>query len=487
MPSPTIYDLDETGTINRISNEVHDLNTNNLPIRAISANYGPFFTNTLTVKKVVGGISTLLTKNIDYLVVDLLQEATQRIGKEIAQVILIINTAVVKVKIDYNILGGSYQNDASAIAEMYEEVISNNQAVDWTEILNKPAIYNPSTHNHLVEDIFGFEPITAALNCTTDTILATTTPSFQAIIKWLREITPFTPSIASIVYDERDVIATITSSTISGSVSELNYCEWEVDGVIDTVTKGYIKVMPIVKDRVYNVTVKHVNILGMSSPKSTPRSVFLSQVEIVTVIGEQGPAGPIGPIGPIGATGPAGPIGPAGPAGTGDGTGIPGPTGPAGPIGPTGATGPIGPIGPTGATGPIGPIGPTGATGSQGPNGATGATGLTGPTGPAGATGAQGPAGTAASLLVEAYGIGSWGIISIAANPGGTTVASPGDTVTASTYGTGSVNLTNFRYISSFLPGPGGELNGSWKLHGGCNGWSQINDDLFYIMAQRIA
>jgi hypothetical protein len=63
------------------------------------------------------------------------------------------------------------------------------------------------------------------------------------------------------------------------------------------------------------------------------------------------------PTGLVGPTGPAGDVGPKG------ATGNQGPTGPSGPAGSPGGQGPIGPTGPAGSPGGQGPVGPTGPKG----------------------------------------------------------------------------------------------------------------------------
>lgn len=151
-----VLDLDITGTnlSNKIVDEPHSLS--NKPIRSISPNYGPFFAESLIVKD--GGV--ILNRGSDYQIVELHQEATLKYGKEISSVILIINQNVSSnVTITYQALGGHYTYSDAAIASMYQAVINDNRPVNWTNIFNKPTEFNPTIHRHLLEDIYGFEPI----------------------------------------------------------------------------------------------------------------------------------------------------------------------------------------------------------------------------------------------------------------------------------------------------------------------------------------
>jgi len=149
-------DLDITGKNinNKIVDEPHELS--NRPTRSIAPNLGPFFAEHLIVKD---GVKEL-KRGVDYQIVELHQEATLKYGKEIASVILIINKDVSSnVTITYQALGGHYCYDDTAIANMYESVINDNRPVDWTNVFNKPTEFSPTIHRHLLDDVFGFEPI----------------------------------------------------------------------------------------------------------------------------------------------------------------------------------------------------------------------------------------------------------------------------------------------------------------------------------------
>jgi hypothetical protein len=154
------YELDPTGLnpSNRIIDEPYTLS--NRAIRAISVNYGPFFKESLILKDG----SRTLTYGVDYVAVELHQEATLKYGKEICSVILIINPNVSSTgTVTYQTLGGSYLNDAHAIANLYESVINDSRPVPWENVYNKPTTYPPTLHRHLLEDVYGFESVVDAL------------------------------------------------------------------------------------------------------------------------------------------------------------------------------------------------------------------------------------------------------------------------------------------------------------------------------------
>lgn len=160
MPTPPIIslDLDITGINpdNFIDSEPHTLS--NRPSRSIAPIYGPFFAASVQVRDG----ATLLQRGVHYQCVELHQEATLLYGKEICSIILIIDQNVsTNVEIAYQALGGHYTYSGSneSLVNMYNSVINDNRPVDWMNVLNKPSEFNPTIHRHLLDDVYGFEPI----------------------------------------------------------------------------------------------------------------------------------------------------------------------------------------------------------------------------------------------------------------------------------------------------------------------------------------
>lgn len=182
MPNPLIrYELDITGVNpdNLVLNEPHTLSNNN--IRAIVPTYGPFYSNSLQLYDVDNNIT--LVRGVHYQTSELLQEATLQYGKEISSVILIIDLNVSNnINISYQVLGGHFTNDSTAIGRLYELILTDNRNVRWEDILNKPIEYPPTLHNHLLEDLYGFEPLVAAIERLRNAILLTDVPVFEALL-----------------------------------------------------------------------------------------------------------------------------------------------------------------------------------------------------------------------------------------------------------------------------------------------------------------
>lgn len=186
MTNPIIrYALDPTGANvdNLVVGEIKTLSTT--PIRAVAPAYGPFFTSSLRVFD--QGDGRLLVKGVDYEVVDLLQSATLKFGLEIAQVFLITSASVgSSVRFNYQVLGGMYQNNSEGLANLYDAIMSDNRPVNWANVLNKPAEYTPALHRHLLEDIYGFEPVVVELERIRNALVLSNVPAFESLIEWVQ-------------------------------------------------------------------------------------------------------------------------------------------------------------------------------------------------------------------------------------------------------------------------------------------------------------
>ena len=153
-----LLDLDVTGVnpANRIIDEPHTLS--NTRVRSLVPMYGPVFAESVIVKDG----ARVLVRGSDYQIVELHSEATLLYSKEIASVILILDTNVSQiVSISYQALGGRYLYNATdqAIGNLYQTVMNDNRPIEWKNVFNKPTEFNPTVHRHLIDDIYGFEPV----------------------------------------------------------------------------------------------------------------------------------------------------------------------------------------------------------------------------------------------------------------------------------------------------------------------------------------
>lgn len=157
MPTliPTRYQLDLTGRDidNLIQGEEHTPPMK--VVRSITPTYGPYFSESMRVYDIV--TNTLLTKNVDFLCVDVFGLPTAQTGKEVCSILLLVNKNITGVRIDYQTLGGPYEKDYSAIRLLIENLTNDTRQVSWPNIINKPSGFNTNMHLHKLGDVIGFE------------------------------------------------------------------------------------------------------------------------------------------------------------------------------------------------------------------------------------------------------------------------------------------------------------------------------------------
>lgn len=234
---------DRTGTNpnNKIPNEPYTLS--NKQVRSIAPTNGPFFANGLVI---MDGARALV-RGTDYQLVELHQEATLLTGKEIYSVILVINKDISSTgTITYQALGGHYQYNDAPIANLFQTVLNDNRPVDWTNIFNKPTEFNPSIHRHLLDDVYGFEPIVDYLERIKRAITLGQSSIVLEIVNSLiskfqcKELPLALPSSKLIQYDA--LLYFLSRRKILNDIwVDKKYCKWVKgqNGIIEVDTSGY--------------------------------------------------------------------------------------------------------------------------------------------------------------------------------------------------------------------------------------------------------
>lgn len=183
------YELDPTGTNpdNLVVREPHSLipKSNIQDVRVLCPLYGPFYAESIVILDAANGRA--LDPATDYKITDLLSNPTLEFAKEIGQFIVITNGTVSnEVEVSYQVLGGNYQNDASAVQNVFETFLNDTRPVDWSNISGKPSTYPPSLHLHLLQDIINFGPLVVAIDSLRQAKLLNNTPMFEALIDWIK-------------------------------------------------------------------------------------------------------------------------------------------------------------------------------------------------------------------------------------------------------------------------------------------------------------
>ncbi len=234
------FPLDPTGTNpnNLVINEAHALNTG-VQVRAAIPMYGPFYAAGVVVTD--AATNKPLAAN-QYSMVDLLQDATMLYGQAIYCTILITDTTVSNnITITYQVLGGEYQFSDQALQQIYSTLITDNRTIDWASVLNKPTLYPPSLHEHLLADVYGFESVVAAIERVRNAIVTSDIPTLQALIDWANKewgpLSGMTLLTAADVAAGLPVFKIVTYDLIQGTLAALQAGATANDAAIAALQK----------------------------------------------------------------------------------------------------------------------------------------------------------------------------------------------------------------------------------------------------------
>lgn len=151
------YPFDPTGqsTTNLVVGELHHLDAEfdlNMP-RIIFPRLGAFYNDSLEIT--YNGRRLVL--NEDYLLTFFWQHATYMSGLPVSVAFQITNTKIKNgdITINYQVVGGEYQDRSEALSELLENFPQNTRNVFWDEVLEKPEAFIPTRHLHHINDVFG--------------------------------------------------------------------------------------------------------------------------------------------------------------------------------------------------------------------------------------------------------------------------------------------------------------------------------------------
>ena len=225
-----IYPLDRTASspTNYIVGEVHDVPVADTKI--IVPTYSPFFTNNLRIYDHISNVE--LVKDVDFKLGELHADATLHLGHEVYQLIILTNDSInAQIRINYQTVGGQYSYPVPAIKQLYEQVISRNDPVDWNRVVNKPTQYPPSLHTHWLSDIYGFQAVVDALERVRNAIVISDVPTIQALIEWVDQKMEMYPSTRFMAIPETYRVRgneVLTSTLASKDLHDHDVYNWEI-------------------------------------------------------------------------------------------------------------------------------------------------------------------------------------------------------------------------------------------------------------------
>lgn len=182
-----VYPLDLTGerASNRIE-ENHTLGANQY--RAFALKNGPFYTKDLAIRERNSG--RLLKRGNDYECVFFYEDLSALTpGMEICGVIVVHNNAVSEdIVVTANIAGGPFTHSAQVIHDAIEALEINNKNTYWSNVIDKPDLFQPTPHFHDFADIYGMEFLIDVLGHIRDTLLIGNNAQFEQVRARLDEL-----------------------------------------------------------------------------------------------------------------------------------------------------------------------------------------------------------------------------------------------------------------------------------------------------------
>jgi hypothetical protein len=164
------YPLDLTGTSpeNKVIGEPHTLQPG--INRSAVPRYGAFYTESLVVRD--ADTTEILTVNDQYIPIMYHEEASERSGKEVCGGVIVTDGTVSEnIIIDYQLVGGDFQNITQIILDLIDNLNLDEREVMWGDLLGRPNAFPPSHHLHDLGDVFGFEYLVDAINNLREAVL----------------------------------------------------------------------------------------------------------------------------------------------------------------------------------------------------------------------------------------------------------------------------------------------------------------------------
>jgi mannitol/fructose-specific phosphotransferase system IIA component len=183
-PVPNASSADYTGTAptNKRVNEIHTLGSQ--LVRSVVPEHSPFFEQSLVVRRT--DTNAVLNPGTDYKCVDLLSLASAMTGGLLVfRTILILNSQVSSVAIDYQELGGRWSKNFDTAQALLDNLNRDNRPPHWENMLNRPVDYTPTAHMTSAQNLVGLEYLVEAINEVKTAILMGDAVGHQAIYAYL--------------------------------------------------------------------------------------------------------------------------------------------------------------------------------------------------------------------------------------------------------------------------------------------------------------
>lgn len=181
--------------------------------RLILPKYGAFFSKDLVLYKVENGTNIELVRNVDYILTELLDKVTAKIGLDVYSVILVTeSTIATNFKLTYRALGGADQLNRDNLFAMLDLIQNPVEQIQYKDILHKPKGFTPAPHLQDALDMYGLEYIKAAVDKLQAAILVSDATTHQELINQIYKKTQSNLNIADNIHPKINTAVALTRS-----------------------------------------------------------------------------------------------------------------------------------------------------------------------------------------------------------------------------------------------------------------------------------
>jgi len=188
----------------------------------------------------------------DYRFIAYAEYVSGKTGHE-AYAMLVVDNEVcdaTAVRLRYQTVGGNYVNDSGNLKTLYEAIMNDDRLVPFIHVIDKPASYPPTLHEHMLSDLYGFGPIISALERVVKAIELGHLHTYDALLRYIDDALKSKTFTPLPLFDE--VVA-------DGGIVNSNAFFYDRYKVYPQVSDKYFYLHPkeaFVKNGVYTMTFK---------------------------------------------------------------------------------------------------------------------------------------------------------------------------------------------------------------------------------------
>lgn len=143
---------------------------------------GVFYTDSLKVYSATTNV--LLEQGRDYEVRHIDPVVTEMAGREVCGAVVVTNSALTGVNFTYQFVGGMFASGLGILKSLMEQYPNGIEAIiRWTNILDKPQLFNPAYHMHHIRDFYGTDQLLVYLERVRAAVTSADRSKYEVLFK----------------------------------------------------------------------------------------------------------------------------------------------------------------------------------------------------------------------------------------------------------------------------------------------------------------